>query len=152
MAAFRTFPLDLNGEFNSLKIDAQVNVVELENASEKSSRKSSSSEISFGSENEVQPLASVLPIADTINNPTFDPYTFMKAEDFFDGKSEFNRPFKVTDHVKPDGTFDDIVKTGAVFRFNDQTLLLIQFIRPKVWRFRFESKFKEPREYSDFNT
>ena len=91
-------------------------------------------------------------ISEAINNPAKDPYTFIKAEEFFEDKTSFHRPFKVTEYVRTDGTFDEVVTSGAVFRFNDQTLLLVQFIRPKVWRFRFDANVRNPSEFKDFNS
>lgn len=136
--------LNIGKDLKSLNITTQIDVSELSDPE----RLSATDE----SDDEVQTLSTVIPIADSINNPSVDPYTFIKAEDFFDGKSDFHRPFKVTEYVRPDGSFDSIVETGAMFRFNDDTLLLVQFIRPKVWRFRFESKFRRPQQYKDFNS
>ena len=40
---------------------------------------------------------------------------------------------------------------GRIFRFNDNTLLLIQFMLPKVWRIRFSPWNRQGSDYSDYN-
>jgi alpha-glucosidase (family GH31 glycosyl hydrolase) len=85
-----------------------------------------------------------------INDPEHDPYTFVKAEKFFKSKSSFNKPWKVV--TREETPTLDITKTGAVFRFNDNKLLLIQFIRPKVWKIRFDATNEKPSDYKDYNS
>ncbi|KAF4949869.1 hypothetical protein FSARC_13371 [Fusarium sarcochroum] len=89
-----------------------------------------------------------------------DPYIFVKSDDFFQnldsGNAKANRPARVTyrpaDQLLSDGKKNPACSHGAVFRFNDNSLLLIQFARPKVWQIRFDAKNQEGSHFSDFNT
>jgi len=61
----------------------------------------------------------------------------MKAERFFRDKASFNTPYlikerKDTKHLK-------ITEAGAMSSFDDDTLLLIPFIRPKAWKIQFNT-------------
>ncbi|KAL7276242.1 hypothetical protein RUND412_000778 [Rhizina undulata] len=85
-----------------------------------------------------------------------DSYTFTKAEDFYGSlyRGEFNNPNKVT-YEASDNVFDaknPILRAGVVFRLEDQTLLLLQFIRPKVFKITFEAQYLTASEYHDFNS
>lgn len=96
-----------------------------------------------------------------------DHYIFKKAEDFFeevkvDGlKPAFTQPKIITyddnDQFK-DGSPNPACSHGRVFRFNDGkdgnkgSCLLIQFLRPRVWRIRFNPEKKSDPGFSDYNT
>lgn len=88
-----------------------------------------------------------------------DGHTFILPEDFFAEKNlrSFNSPdtcgFNPSDNdprVVPAAT------TGAIFRLcchpGPGTLLLIQFVRPSVWRIRFDPTKRTAIEYTDFNS
>ncbi|KAM0192686.1 hypothetical protein ACHAPI_008045 [Fusarium lateritium] len=89
-----------------------------------------------------------------------DPYIFVKADDFFQGLDsgvgEINQPTRVTykqdDQLLSNGDKNPVCSHGAVFRFNDDSLLLIQFVRPKVWQVRFDPNNKSGADFTDFNT
>jgi hypothetical protein len=86
-----------------------------------------------------------------------DPYTFKPADDFFKDLDNPGRPtgveFHEEDQQLPDGSKNPVSKEfGRIFRFNDGKFLLVQFMRPRVWRIRFSHHFEEPCCYSDFNT
>jgi hypothetical protein len=51
----------------------------------------------------------------------------------------------------PDGKENPVCSHGAVFRFNDDSLLLIQFMRPRVWRIRFDPSNKSSSDFTDYN-
>jgi hypothetical protein len=89
-----------------------------------------------------------------------DPYIFKKAEDFFhdidQSGSGLRQPsrvsFKEEDQLLPGGMSNPSTSHGRIFRFNDGSLILIQFMRPRVWRIRFNPKAKSGDQYSDFNS
>ncbi|KAF4968546.1 hypothetical protein FSARC_4113 [Fusarium sarcochroum] len=86
-----------------------------------------------------------------------DPYLFVTSDDFFQnldsGNAKVNRPTRVTypaaDQLLSDGKKNSACSHGAVFRFNDNSLLLIQFSRPKVWQIRFDAKNQEGSNLTD---
>lgn len=89
-----------------------------------------------------------------------DPYIFKKAEDFFrDLDNDSNgtkRPsivsFNDNDQKLKDGSPNPVCGHGRIFRFNDDSLLLIEFMRPKVWRIRFDPHNKVGDDFTDYNT
>jgi hypothetical protein len=89
-----------------------------------------------------------------------DPYIFVKADDFFQGldsgAGKISQPARVTykndDQLLSNGDKNPACSHGAVFRFNDDSLLLIQFVRPKVWQIRFDANNKSGADFTDFNT
>lgn len=96
-------------------------------------------------------------------NPVRDPYTFQKAEDFFadfDGvaspsKSRVKHPERIgfskqDNFVK--GRLLDTCYRGRIFRFDTNALLLIQFLRPQVWRICFDEKNASGTDFTDYNT
>ncbi|KAK0716079.1 alpha-1,4-glucan lyase [Lasiosphaeris hirsuta] len=84
-----------------------------------------------------------------------DPYIFIKAEDFFNNVEKFNRPSNISyqdgDQLLGNKA-NPATSHGRIFRFNDKTLILIQFMRPRVWRIRFDPKARSGSQYSDFNS
>src|SRR6478609_5158352 len=88
--------------------------------------------------------AGSLPFSSTMDSfvatKTRDPFIFQTADDFFrdiDGlTTDVKRPATVSyqdaDQLMPDGKENPVCSHGAVFRFNDGSLLLIQFMRPRV--------------------
>lgn len=88
-----------------------------------------------------------------------DPYLFIKADDFFsqvDGpNSGVKRPesvsFKAEDQLLDNGQPNPATSRGRIFRFNDGTFLLVQFMRPKVWRLRFLPTSRKASDFSDYN-
>lgn len=90
-----------------------------------------------------------------------DHYKFRKANEFFendiDGSgSGVRQPktisFKEEDQKLPDGQNNPACSHGRIFRFNDGSLLLVQLLRPKVWRIRFDPDNKKGADFSDYNT
>ncbi|KAK1727512.1 alpha-1,4-glucan lyase [Colletotrichum acutatum] len=90
-----------------------------------------------------------------------DHFIFKKADDFFqdeiDGQgSGIKQPKSVSysdaDQKLPDGKLNPACSHGRIFRFNDGSLLLVQFLRPRVWRIRFDPHNTEPSHFSDYNT
>jgi hypothetical protein len=88
-----------------------------------------------------------------------DPYLFIKADDFFrrldDVASGTRQPASISlrdeDQLLIDGSKSPVTYRGRIFRFNDDTLLLIQFMRPKVWRIRFSPWNRKGSDFSDYN-
>ncbi|EKG12891.1 Glycoside hydrolase family 31 [Macrophomina phaseolina MS6] len=88
-----------------------------------------------------------------------DPYRFIPADEFFDREL-------LTGTVRPDSvTFsekDQLDATGKklnpacghgrVFRLSTGAVMLIQFMRPLVWRIRFYPHYKEGHDFTDYNT
>lgn len=88
-----------------------------------------------------------------------DPYTFIKADDVFrnldDPASGTKQPLKIScrdDDQLLGQAQNPVCKHGRIFRFDDNSLLHIQFIRPKIWRIRFNSHNSTPADFSDYNT
>ncbi|KAL1613812.1 hypothetical protein SLS54_010273 [Diplodia seriata] len=88
-----------------------------------------------------------------------DPYRFIPADEFFDRELSANtlRPDSVTYNEKDqlDATGKEQNKAcghGRVFRLNTGAPMLIQFMRPLVWRIRFYPHYKEGHEFTDYNT
>lgn len=89
-----------------------------------------------------------------------DPYIFKKAEDFFHDidspASGLKQPTKISflpeDQTLPGNKPNPATSHGRIFRFNDGAFLLIQFMRPRVWRIRFDPTAKAASEYTDYNT
>jgi hypothetical protein len=88
-----------------------------------------------------------------------DPFIFQKADDFFKDidttASGVSQPATVSyhesDQVLSDGKKNPACSHGAVFRFNDNSLLLIQFMRPRVWRIRFSPTNQNGSDFTDYN-
>lgn len=89
-----------------------------------------------------------------------DPYMFRPADDFYGDlykpESQTKQPESIEYHAEDQtdgkgGINPACAKYGKIFRFNDGTFLLVQFMRPRVWRLRFSPHFTA-QQYSDFNT
>ncbi|KAH8648034.1 glycosyl hydrolases family 31-domain-containing protein [Tricladium varicosporioides] len=88
-----------------------------------------------------------------------DPYIFIKADDVFknldDPASGTKQPLKIScsdDDQLLGQAQNPVCKHGRIFRFDDNSLLHIQFIRPKIWRIRFNSQNSTPADFRDYNT
>lgn len=89
-----------------------------------------------------------------------DPYIFVKSDDFFQGIDSsgpnVKRPRTITfnqdDQLLSEGKPNPACSHGRVFRFDDESLLLIQFMRPKVWQIRFDPNNRSGDDFTDFNT
>lgn len=89
-----------------------------------------------------------------------DPYIFVKADDFFNGldapSSDVKQPatisYKEEDQLLENGKGNPACSHGKIFRFNDGALLLIQFMRPRVWRIRFDPNNQKGSDFTDYNT
>lgn len=90
-----------------------------------------------------------------------DHYIFRKADDFFgneiDGQgSGVKQPksisYQEADQRLANGSPNPACSHGRVFRFNDGSLLLVQLLRPKVWRIRFDPVNKTGADFTDYNT
>ncbi|KAI8650703.1 Gal-mutarotas-2 domain-containing protein [Fusarium keratoplasticum] len=89
-----------------------------------------------------------------------DPYIFVKADDFFQGldspsggvKQPATVSLQPSDQLLDDGKPNPAVSHGAIFRFNDDSLLLVQFMRPQVWRIRFDPNNRKGSEFTDYNS
>lgn len=104
------------------------------------------------------------PTSDNSNDPptrfwkTQDSYIFQPAEWFFKdiARGQPKEPHTIscgeTDQ-QANGTPLAVSSHGRIFRFNDNLgFLLIQFMRPQVWRIRFHSANTTPSDFSDYNT
>jgi len=88
-----------------------------------------------------------------------DPYLFIPADEFFQQVEQSigtRQPSSVKlldeDQLLADGkTPNPVTYRGRIFRFNDGTLLLVQFIRPQVWRIRFSVVNKTGDDFTDYN-
>lgn len=103
------------------------------------------------------------PTSDDADTPakywkTQDQYIFKPAEWFF---KEIAGGKPIQPHTisceeadqQANGTPLPVSSHGRIFRFNDKLgFLLIQFMRPQVWRIRFHSTNTTPSDFSDYNT
>ncbi|RPA77141.1 hypothetical protein BJ508DRAFT_213076 [Ascobolus immersus RN42] len=89
-----------------------------------------------------------------------DPYIFKKADDFFEdldrSASGVKRPrsigYRPEDQLLSDQSPNPACSHGRVFRFNDDSLLLLQFMRPKVWRIRFHAENRNGSDFTNYNS
>lgn len=85
-----------------------------------------------------------------------DPLNFILAEDFFKSAREFNGPTRI-ESVQiaryPAQPPDPIVlERGIALFFDDNTICVIQFVRPTLWRVRYDPTIAELNGYRDENT
>ncbi|KAF7879540.1 hypothetical protein EAF04_000735 [Stromatinia cepivora] len=89
---------------------------------------------------------------------TQDPYIFQPAEWFFKDVENGNptQPQSVSlnlDDQMVEKMPNPVSSHGRIFRFNDKLgFLLVQFMRPQVWRLQFHSTNESPADFSDYNT
>lgn len=89
-----------------------------------------------------------------------DPYRFIPADDFFESLSNPASGTKQPDSIAfdPEDQLDVNRKPnkacdhGRIFRLNTGGVLLIQFMRPLVWRIRFNPHYAAGHQFTDFNT
>ena len=86
-----------------------------------------------------------------------DWYIFRPADDFFGSLQGAARPTSVSYHDEDqkhqDGKDNPACGHGRVFRFNDNLgFILIQFMRPHIWRIRFHHVNRSGNDFSDYNT
>lgn len=112
------------------------------------------------------------------NVPNQDPYTFLRPEDFFKGQlddptegQKFHTPLKATlissprhpapgeekNRFQKSPKGDELVQTGAMFALDPdhpkyKRYLLIQFVRPTLFRLRFDPQITDPLDYTNENT
>jgi hypothetical protein len=93
-----------------------------------------------------------------------DHYLFKKADDFFaelksdqkSSKPQLHQPHTITfreeDQKIEQGSLNPVCSHGRIFRFDDDSLLLVQFMRPRIWRLRFDVRNKKASDFTDYNT
>lgn len=96
-----------------------------------------------------------------------DHYLFKKADDFFADLDRDAKNSEQTLHQPRTIAFDKddqvvlsngtqvpnpVCSHGRIFRFDDGSLLLVQFLRARVWRLRFNPKNTDGADFTDFNT
>ena len=99
------------------------------------------------------------------NDPYCDPYTFLRADDFFTqhldagALGSFKNPGTVALQQGPKPKDNKcLTQTGALFRFDPTSsdtpakYLLIQFIRPQMWRLRFNPQAEKAEDYNNENS
>lgn len=96
-----------------------------------------------------------IPPGDPINR---NPYRFMPAEWFWK-EAAYTNNLRVPSKVYLDQADqpEPVCSHGRIFKLQDEGgnqmgLLLIQFMRPKVWRIRFHSINTSSSDFSDYNT
>lgn len=82
-----------------------------------------------------------------------NPLNFCTAEEYFKETPKWGGPTQVTSISEtPPADVESKDHYHAVcITFNDGTLCSVQFIRPTVWRVRYDPAVKSPNEYSDLN-
>ncbi|KAH0607116.1 uncharacterized protein H6S33_003104 [Morchella sextelata] len=85
-----------------------------------------------------------------------DPLNFIRAEDFFASAQRFTGPTKIKKvqiSSNPRRPTDPIIlERGIALLFDDRTICVIQFIRPTLWRVRYDPTVKSLNGYRDENT
>jgi hypothetical protein len=82
-----------------------------------------------------------------------DPFNFIRAEEYFSQMAKSEVPNSIK-YLSSDNDLKEnpVCKYGRVFRFKDNALLLIEFLRPKVWRIRFSGDNENPTDFTEYNT
>ena len=89
-----------------------------------------------------------------------DPLNFCRAEDYFDAVKAWGGPKEVvsTSPASPaprdptvSSQFRETHYHGLTLRFDDGTLCVVQFIRPTVFRLRYDPSVRDPNDYGDEN-
>lgn len=82
-----------------------------------------------------------------------DPINFCTAEEYFQGIPNWTGP-KQVNSISDTPPADTRVKDcwhGLNLSFDDDTLCVVQFIRPTLWRVRYDPAVKDKDGYSDLN-
>lgn len=89
-----------------------------------------------------------------------DPLNYCRAEDYFDAAKAWGGPKRVVsvsrDPPKPRdpkacSPYRETHYHGLTLTFDDDTLCVVQFIRPTVFRVRYDPSVRDPSEYGDEN-
>lgn len=91
-----------------------------------------------------------------------DSHTFVLPEEFFESvnSGEFTTVTAVSFVPKDNWSKNPVISTGVLLRVEhaaapastEKPLLLLQFVRPKVWRIRFDPANTKPEDYDDYNS
>lgn len=91
-----------------------------------------------------------------------DSHTFLLPEEFFESvnNGQFTTATAVTYVPKDNWSKNPVISTGVLLRVESKSpssstekpLLLLQFVRPKVWRIRFDPACTKPEDYNDYNS
>lgn len=91
-----------------------------------------------------------------------DSHTFLLPEEFFESVNtgQFTGATSVCYVPKDNWSKNPVITTGVLLRVEhktapastDKPLLLLQFVRPKVWRVRFDPANTKPEDYNDYNS
>ncbi|KAK0653238.1 Alpha-glucosidase 2 [Lasiodiplodia hormozganensis] len=86
----------------------------------------------------------------------YDPYRFVPADDFFENFTAKCQPncvtYKPDDQLTEEKTRNPASSHGRIFRLNDDAVLLVQFIRPLVWRIQFNPSYRRGSDFTEWNT
>lgn len=82
-----------------------------------------------------------------------NPLNFCKAEEFFQGLPDWKGPTQIASisEAPPADIESKENWHGVTLTFDDATMCVVQFIRPTVWRVRYDPAVKDANEYSDLN-
>lgn len=85
-----------------------------------------------------------------------DPLNFVRAEDFFLSTQKFNGPTKIiaaqTTSYPAKNNEPIILERGIALFFDDETICVIQFVRPSLWRVRYDPTITALNGYRDGKT
>lgn len=88
-----------------------------------------------------------------------DSHNFILPEQFFESvnRGEFTSAQSISYSATDNASNNVVIKTGVLLRINSndashKPLLLLQFIRPLVWRIRFDPENTKPEQYHDYNS
>lgn len=83
-----------------------------------------------------------------------DPLNFTIAEDYFNEAKHWGGPKSVNEVLgaPPENIINKDYWRGVTLKFDDNTLAVIQFIRPTLWRVRYDPSVKSLNDYGDQNS
>lgn len=82
-----------------------------------------------------------------------DPINFCTAEEYFKEIPNWGGPTKVVSAstTPPADIKDKAGWHGVNLTFDDGTVCVIQYVRPTLWRVRYDAAVRDSSEYSDLN-
>lgn len=82
-----------------------------------------------------------------------DPLNFTKAEDYFNEAKSWTGPKEIVEIIEqaPSNIEESGYWRGITLKFDDGTFCVVQFVRPSVWRVRYDPSVTKADDYGDEN-
>ena len=82
-----------------------------------------------------------------------DPINFITAEEYYQRAQGWVGPARVTSlsQTPPNTAAQPKSWRGVTLTFDDSTLCVVQFVRPTLFRVRYDPAVRNPEEYDDAN-